>query len=161
MRLYFAYGSNLNWPQMQARCPDASFVCQAVLRDHTLAFTRDSPPRGCGVADALFARSSDLFGVLYRVSDADIATLDRLEGHLPGVDAYRRVEKRVERLDGDKDPATVVAETYVVANPIPHVPPSRAYLALIVSGARSRALPSAYVERISQIRCVEDLHGDM
>jgi hypothetical protein len=40
--LYFAYGSNMNWQQMQDRCPSARFFGVALLPDHKLAFTRES-----------------------------------------------------------------------------------------------------------------------
>ena len=44
MMLYFAYGSNLDCGQMRSRCPSTQFVCRAVLKDHSLAFTRSLPP---------------------------------------------------------------------------------------------------------------------
>jgi len=51
--LNFAYGSNMNWNQMRERCPSSRFVGIAVLRDHKLAFTRESVNHGCGVADVV------------------------------------------------------------------------------------------------------------
>ncbi len=157
-RLYFGYGSNLFWPQMSARCPDAAFLCRAVLPDHVLAFTRDSPARGCGVADAVWRRFARLHGVLYAVSDADIATLDRLEGHLPGVDAYRRVTRRVTLIEGPSEMAAeIIAETYVVANKVPHVPPTAEYLQLIIEGARAWQLPADHIAAIEAVRSVEQI----
>ena len=132
---YFAYGSNLHWPQMQRRCPDARYICRALLDEHVLAFTRDSPARGCGVADAIWRRFGKLYGVLYEVFEADIATLDRLEGHLPGIDAYRRVVRQVR----------VIAPG--------------AYLDLILAGARARDLPRRHIDRIAAFQTVEDLGG--
>ena len=157
-QLYFAYGSNMSWQQMQRRCPDAAFIWRATLEDHTLAFTRDSPSRGCGVAVAVYRRFARLPGVLYSVSATDIATLDRLEGYMPGVDAYRRVHKSVVLHEPPPTwPARVMAQTYVVANPVPHVPPSRSYRALIVQGAELRGLPAEHIAAIKNIVCAEDL----
>ena len=51
--LYVAYGSNMDWEQMRARCPTARFVGIAELRDHELVFPRKSKKRRCGVASAL------------------------------------------------------------------------------------------------------------
>ena len=34
---YFAYGSNMNWTQMQRRCPSSRFVCTARLPGYRLA----------------------------------------------------------------------------------------------------------------------------
>jgi len=48
--LYFAYGSNMDWAQMQQRCPDAGFRAIGLLDDHRLCFPRRSKLRECGVA---------------------------------------------------------------------------------------------------------------
>jgi len=53
----------------------------------------------------------------------------------------------------------VAAHTYIVANPVPHVPPSRAYLDLILAGARARDLPRRHIDRIAAFQTVEDLGG--
>src|SRR4030095_3388653 len=37
---YFAYGSNMNWEQMQRRCPSTRFVCVASLKDYRFAIAR-------------------------------------------------------------------------------------------------------------------------
>ena len=47
---YFAYGSNMNWPQMQRRCPSAQFVCVARLANYEFGITRHSRLRNCGTA---------------------------------------------------------------------------------------------------------------
>jgi len=41
-KMYAAYGSNLNFAQMEHRCPDATFYGAAELKDHELLF-RGSP----------------------------------------------------------------------------------------------------------------------
>ena len=61
MPLYFAYGSNLHWPQMKERCPSARFHCVAKLKDHRLAFTRKSISRDCGVADVVPEQGHDVW----------------------------------------------------------------------------------------------------
>src|SRR5918995_5170968 len=85
--LYFAYGSNMNWAQMKARCPSARFVGVALLRDHRLAFTRKSVNRGCGVADVVSEAGARVWGgAVFEVSDLDIGKLDVSEGYRPGRD---------------------------------------------------------------------------
>jgi len=78
--LYFAYGSNMNWQQMQERCPSARFFGVALLPDHKLAFTRKSIKRGCGVADAVPTQGQKVWGVVYEVTDRDVIKLDKSEG---------------------------------------------------------------------------------
>ena len=52
MKLYLAYGSNLNKQQMRLRCPDAVPVTTAAVQDYQLVFRR-------GVLNAM--RSTSMF----------------------------------------------------------------------------------------------------
>ena len=109
--LYFAYGSNMNWNQMRERCPSSRFVGIAVLRDHKLAFTRESVNRGCGVADVVAEDGAQVWGVAYEIADLDVGKLDASEGFKPGRDknSYYRRESMVF-LDGENQrPLTVSA----------------------------------------------------
>jgi hypothetical protein len=152
MMLYFAYGSNMWETQMVKRCPSTRFVGIAVLRDYKLAFTRESPARGCGVADAVEAPGSVLWGVAYELIDADIGSLDRSEGYRPGrsvgnsywkreCDVYLNNDERQKRRV-----CTYFAER--VANP---PKPNRAYINLIIGGARKWGLPADYIAVLNQI----------
>jgi gamma-glutamylcyclotransferase len=107
--LYFAYGSNMNWQQMQERCPSARFFGVAWLPDHKLAFTRKSIKRGCGVADAVPTQGQKVWGVVYEITDRDVIKLDKSEGYMPGREknSYFRRESVVLRNGGDQQPLTV------------------------------------------------------
>ena len=48
---YFAYGSNMDWPQMRQRCPTARFAYVARLPDYRFAIVRHSRLRNCGTAN--------------------------------------------------------------------------------------------------------------
>src|SRR5436853_668250 len=82
--LYFAYGSNMDWAQMNKRCPSARFVGIAALTEHRVGFTRRSVNRGCGVADVIPEAGRKVWGVVYEVSDLDLDRLDKSEGYQPG-----------------------------------------------------------------------------
>src|SRR5215469_13335333 len=107
--LYFAYGSNLTWAQMKERCPSARFISTAKLPGFRLAFTRRSARRDCGVADAVSAAGSCLWGAIYDISDADVEQLDKSEGYFPGrqKNSYWRRECTV--LVGTQEQALTVA----------------------------------------------------
>jgi gamma-glutamylcyclotransferase len=78
---YFAYGSNMDWDQMRERCPSSTFVGVARLPNHSLAFSRKSIKRGCGVADVVATIGHDVWGVVYRIGDSeDQERLDKREG---------------------------------------------------------------------------------
>src|SRR5436853_7848833 len=81
---YFAYGSNMIFPQMSERCPSSRFAGIAVLPNHRLAFTRKSVKRGCGVADAVRETGQTVWGVMYDISEADFDNVDKSEGYRPG-----------------------------------------------------------------------------
>lgn len=149
--LYFAYGSNMNWEQMRARCPSARFVGIAVLTGHKLAFTRKSLRRGCGVADAVREEHKMIWGVVYKVDDPEVAKLDLSEGYRPGREknSYWRRECLV-LLDGDEQRRLTVFSYFGEPQPNPP-PPNSEYKELIVTGARYWRLPNAYIAALEAI----------
>lgn len=149
---YFAYGSNLDPVQMRARCPASSFLAVARLPDHALAFTRFAPRRGCGVADVVASPGSEVWGVVYDLTEADGRRLDGFEGYRSerARNAYRRVVKQVDPRDTDSATMTVV--TYEVCERQPeHVAPDRRYLGHLLAGAAAWGLPPAYVARLRAV----------
>lgn len=82
MPMYFAYGSNMSDEQIRERCPSHRFVCVAQLPGYRLAFTRRSEKRGCGVADVIAAQNAAVWGVVFKMTDAD---LTGILGKLPPI----------------------------------------------------------------------------
>ena len=144
MFLYFAYGSNMSRRQMRERCPDHERVGIAVLKDHALCFPRTSHIRNCGVAGLIAEPGAEVWGVVYRLNDADLAALDRREGYDPAKshDENRYNRKTVPVL---MDGRAVDCLAYL-ARPEPgtHVP-SAEYMAAIITGAVENGLPPEYV----------------
>lgn len=140
---YFAYGSNMNWPQMQRRCPSARFICVARLPDYQFGISRHSRLRQCGTANVFPASGQEVWGIVYDVNDADLATLDGFE------DGYRR--EVLSFLPRDNGGPPVHALVYL-AEIEKNVPPSNTeYRRLIVEGARHWDLPASYVSRLETI----------
>jgi gamma-glutamylcyclotransferase len=149
--VYFAYGSNMNWQQMQGRCPSARFVSVAVLADHQIAFTRESVTRGCGVADAVRAPGEEMWGVLYEISDRDVSSLDRSEGYRPGREKNSYWRRGCVVFPGGDRTQPLTVSTYF-GEPQPNPPlPNAKYRQLIVSGARHWHLPAEYVQDLEAI----------
>jgi gamma-glutamylcyclotransferase (GGCT)/AIG2-like uncharacterized protein YtfP len=71
--LYFAYGMNTNQNEMTYRCPDARSLGHARLIDHAFRFATH--------ADVVPCAGSYVDGVLWRITDQDLASLDLLEGY--------------------------------------------------------------------------------
>lgn len=152
--LYFAFGSNLNPSQMADRCPGNTVVGLAALRDHRLAFPLTSATWGGGVAGVQVAHGSTVWGVVYDLTDENVAALDRYEGFRAPGDQHNLYERErvwvdLTRPDDGSIPRRVRAEYYVprVTNP---APPSRAYLDAILEGARHHRLPDEYVAQLAR-----------
>ncbi len=152
--LYFAYGSNLNHEQMRERCPGHSVVGIAQLRDHRLVFPLHSHTWEGGVASVATAHGQSVWGVVYELTDDDVAALDRYEGYRgPGDqhNVYDREMTWVEltRADDGSFPRRIRVAIYL-ARPANPGPPSKRYLDAIVAGARHHRLPSDYVAALAQ-----------
>ena len=155
--LYFAYGSNLNWEQMNERCPSAEFLCKASLLDYRIDFTRWSINRKCGVADIVKDNNSKVYGVVYRIDEVDLGKLDKSEGYVPqrDIDAYKRIEIMVFEEDNDEKPIT--AFTYEVEKKVfGKYKPNREYKNFIVNGAKFWDLPKEYIKYLENIETMKD-----
>ena len=145
---YFAYGSNMNWPQMQQRCPSAQFVCVARLVNYEFGITRHSRLRNCGTANVFPAHGKEVCGIVYDVNEADLVTLDSFE------DGYRRELRPVYALGDGAQPLVVLI---YVAEIETNVPRSNAeYKRLILEGARHWNLPATYLALLEAIQAAED-----
>lgn len=153
--LYFAYGSNLDPEQMSARCPGHRTIGLARLPDHRLTFPLYSETWQGGVAGLSLAHGETVWGVLYELTDEDLAALDRYEGWRAAGDRhnlYDRDKLTVElvRADDGSEPRRVRALAYL-ARPVHPAAPSRRYMDTLLRGARHHRLPPEYVERLEAV----------
>ena len=134
---YFAYGSNMNWEQMQRRCPSSEFLCVARLPDYSFAIARHSQLRKCGTANIFAKAGTEVWGILYRVTPQDFLTLDRFE------DGYRRENVLVVASGDGERPIEALA---YIAKKEDNAPlPNDEYKRLVVEGARHWQLPRNYL----------------
>ena len=84
--LYFAYGSNLSLSQMAERCPNSYYVGRAILQDHRWQINNR------GYANVVPDCGFNVHGLVYLVSAADEATLDKKEGVRSGCYEKKRKE---------------------------------------------------------------------
>ena len=68
-RLYIAYGSNLNLPQMERRCPTAKVVGTSEIKNYELLFR--------GVATVEPKEGASVPVLLWKIEALDEAALDR------------------------------------------------------------------------------------
>ena len=145
---YFAYGSNLNWPQMQRRCPSSTFICAARLSDYQFGITRHSRLRDCGTANIFPARGQEVWGAVYDVTDADLIVMDGFE------DGYRR---EILPVHPHGDGANAINTLAYIAEVEANVPlPSVEYKRLILDGARHWQLPQSYLAMLEEIQTASE-----
>ncbi|PQM48979.1 hypothetical protein C1Y40_00803 [Mycobacterium talmoniae] len=128
---YFAYGSNLCVQQMARRCPDAIQPRPATLAEHDWLINQR------GVATVEPFAGSRVHGVVWQVSDHDLATLDSAEG-VPV--RYRRDRLTVHTADGPA-PAWVYIDHRVHPGT-----PRPGYLERIIDGALHHGLPQPWID---------------
>lgn len=153
--LYFAYGSNMDPEQMRERCPDHTVVGLAALSDHELTFPHFSLRWNGGVAGVQIHHGGTVWGVLYEISDRDLAALDEIEGFKGSDDEHNLYDRclitvELVRADDGSFPRRVRACAYF-ARPTNPSPPTREYLDRLVNGARHHRLPDEYVEKLTGI----------
>ena len=133
----------MDWQQMQRRCPSSKFVCVARLADYRFAIARHSRLRDCGTANIFVEAGSEVWGVVYDVSDKDLRALDAFE------DGYRREKVFVTALNDGQHPL----ETLVyIAEKEESVPlPDARYKRHLLDGALHWQLPEGYRDMLEAV----------
>jgi gamma-glutamylcyclotransferase len=148
MNYYFAYGSNMSYEQMKERCPDSKYVGVARLNGYKLDFTKMSTLRGGGVADIVESADDCVYGVLYTITDDDLAKLDIKE------QGYTKQTVSCFKYDDllDYNPlkgTNIDALVYMVVNKsATTIPPSMEYLKIILDAAFYHMFPTKYQNMI-------------
>lgn len=129
-RLYVAYGSNLNLPQMKRRCPKAKVAGVSEIQGYELLFR--------GVATIEPKEDGRVPVGLWRITPEDERALDRYEGwpHL-----YRK-----EMLELELNGRSVSAMAYVMNEGRKAALPAEYYYDVIAKGYRSFGLDEKILE---------------
>jgi gamma-glutamylcyclotransferase len=148
--LYFSYGSNMSTPRLAARAPAARAVGVAKLQMHGLSF-RKKGKDGSAKCDAVCTndRMDVVYGVVFRISAAGKAELDRQEGLKNG---YEEKVVRVVTRDGK----ALQAVTYYATRIEPGLKPYEWYKEHVLRGAREHGLPAEYIQAIASVEAVPD-----
>ncbi|MCE5286632.1 MAG: gamma-glutamylcyclotransferase [Pelosinus sp.] len=142
IRLYFAYGLNLNLTEMKKKCPHAKALGIAKLPGHQLNFYGHSTVWDGATESVTLQPSEEVWGVIYKLSAADWDILDGFEdARFDGTGAYFHFPVEVIDRSGALLPATIYKKA-VLREPLP---PSSEYLALICQGAKVQGLPENYI----------------
>ncbi len=143
--LYFAYGSNLKWERMRQRVPSAQSEGVAFLDHHRLVCNKRGRD-GSAKANLVRAAGHRVWGVIYRIEQADLALLDRFET------GYERVEVEVCTTAGGAHRASTYRSDRIIQDPIPF----DWYRAMILEGAREHGLPEDYLSVLEALPAKPD-----
>jgi hypothetical protein len=145
---YFAYGSNMETATFRGR-RGIAFARALPARAPGWRLVLDKPgivPVGEAFANIVTDPAAAVLGVLYEITEDDLAHVDFTEGVL--IDNYRRIEIAVALLAAPDD--TLMAHTLVSDRRAPDLLPSDRYMACLIAGAVEHGLPAAYVEFLRQ-----------
>lgn len=117
-------------------------------------FTRFSKQRGCAVADVVEGEGSEVWGVIYEISEEGCKELDRCEGYRPSrgrkENAYNReIIEVFENCDSGRPKKVSI---YIANKQINPGHPSKEYLDHILKGARHFDLPESYIEMLNRVK---------
>lgn len=152
---YFAYGSNMHEGDLKEWCRRKGYSLivflekkVAVLKNYKLVFNYYSVSRGCGVANIVESKGSDVWGLLTKVSGDDYKKVREKEGY-PCF--YTEIDVNVTVLDENK---VVPAKTFKVVKSREakeYQPPSKYYLNLLIESARKHAFPEEYIKMLESL----------
>lgn len=134
-KLYIAYGSNLNLPQMKYRCPTAKPVGTAVIKNYELLF-RGSKTGAYATIEPCDGSSVPV--LLWKVKEKDEVALDRYEG-------YPRFYEK-ETMEVESNGKNVSAFVYVMTEGHFLGMPSDSYLKIIEEGYKTAGFDKNILE---------------
>ena len=134
--LYFAYASNLSKEYMSSRCPNATPVKKAFLKNYKLVFNE--------LADIIQNESEEVMGAIYVISKQELLQLDMLEGF---PDLYTRIVVEVVDDKGNKYDAFA----YTMLDKKLEAPPEH-YYNILLKGYEDWDLPKEYLEKAKEMK---------
>ena len=134
--LYFAYGSNMSWPRLRQRTPNALPVGPAWLPGYRLVCNKVGRD-GSGKGNLVVNEGTRAWGRVYRLSPGDKEVLDRIEGLGQGYEQQwlTVVDRRGVRHQALSYLALITDDSLL---------PFDWYKSHLVIGAREAELPPAY-----------------
>jgi cation transport regulator ChaC len=146
---YFAYGSNMHRGRLRARAPSAELIETAVLGNHRLYFNKRGRD-GSGKCTVSMESAGRVYGVVYRISNAQRSALDRAEGT-----GYSRRSFVVNGLSGGRTYRVFMYRAKAIALD-DALRPYDWYRALVVAGAEQHCLPPSYVDYLRHVETWHD-----
>jgi gamma-glutamylcyclotransferase (GGCT)/AIG2-like uncharacterized protein YtfP len=143
--LYAAYASNMDAAQMATRAPHSPQRGPGWLVGWRLTFGGENLGWEGALATVVEDENSQVYVMLYELTDADERALDSWEGGDLGL--YRKLRVRVQTMDGE-----VLAWLYVLDDYEGGLPSAR-YLGILAEAAEAAGAPDDYVHELRRRPC--------
>ena len=145
---YFAYGANMHDSAFRDRRGMRPLEWRpGRVRGYRLRFNLEGRPKGKAAPANLCADSNaEAWGVLYRITRADLVHLDATEG-VPGR-RYRHLWLDAEDIDGHP----LKAVTYIADGLAADGNPSLRYITMLRDGARAHGLPEEWLRFLDEVK---------
>lgn len=141
MAFYFAYGSNMDVERLNARVGDVTVVGIATAAGYDIRFNKRSID-GSGKANLVENIAGEVEGVIFDLTSAQLATLDRTEK------GYHRAVVNVGMEGGTRDVTTYVADSDQISE---RLQPTAEYSGFIRRGAVMFGLSEQYRRRLEAL----------
>jgi cation transport regulator ChaC len=155
MPLLFQYGSNTNAERLASRIGDVDDRGRAeTIEEYDLAFNVWSQSNGCAAGDLVPAPRTGhhAWGVLYRITEAGLIKLRKIEGKL-----YE--EKTISVRDEAGEEVEAVTFLVIPAERRHGLWTSADYVGHIIRGLRAHDVPEEYVQRVIDIATETNQHA--
>ncbi|MFQ5783532.1 MAG: gamma-glutamylcyclotransferase [Alphaproteobacteria bacterium] len=148
---YFAFGANMHDSAFRDRRKMCPIEWRAgCVKGYRLRFNLEGRPRGkAAPANIAPDAQAEIWGVLYKITRADLLHLDGTEG-VPGR-RYRHLWLDAEDIDGN----TLRVVTYIADGKETDGNPSPRYITLLRDGARAHGLPEPYLRFLDNVKHAE------
>ncbi len=148
---YFAFGANMHDSAFRERRAMQPIEWRpGRVKGYRLRFNLEGRPKGkAAPANISPDPDAEVWGVLYRITRADLLHLDWTEG-VPGR-RYRHLWANAEDIDGNG----LRIVTYIADGKERDGNPSQRYIALLCEGARAHGLPEAYLRFLDSVKHAE------
>lgn len=133
--LYFAYGSNMNWDDLDKWCESKGYNClhpgtwveKGVINGYRLEFNHYSYSRNGGALNIVKYSNEKVCGVLFDLSEEDFKKVEEKEGSKYEIKSVNVYLSDTEEIKG--------AKTFRVKDTRKHYSPSSEYLDVVLAGA--------------------------
>ncbi len=137
---FFAYGSNMSSTLVRSRAGEIAEEQVGKLENYEIVFNKKARG-GSATANIRPASGKIVYGVLFKIAETALRTLDRFEG---APEHYRRIEVNVTGSQGNR----IAAQTYIATKVEKGLRPASYYLQSILQAAEEHQLPAEYVEEL-------------